>query len=192
MFSIWAVIAIAVSILVVGLLVYAAGRPGQFAVARSIVICASPEKIFPLMNDPRAALAWNPFIKADPDIKLAFAGPASGVGARNAWDGNMKVGKGSVEITESIAPERIVLRLDMIKPMKGQNRVEYALVQHGEGTRVTWSMTGAQPFMGKLMSVFIDCDKMCGDQFEMGLADLKGIVEGAVAPVANAPAMAAP
>ena len=33
-------------------------------------------------------------------------------------------------------------------------------------------MYGPQNFMGKLMSLFMDCDKMCGDQFEKGLASL--------------------
>ena len=45
-------------------------------------------------------------------------------------------------------------------------------------------MYGKNNFMGKLVSVFMDCDKICGPQFEKGLADL-----GAVA-VANVAASA--
>jgi hypothetical protein len=33
-------------------------------------------------------------------------------------------------------------------------------------------MYGKNHFMGKVMSIFMDCDKMCGPQFEKGLADL--------------------
>jgi hypothetical protein len=38
-------------------------------------------------------------------------------------------------------------------------------------------MSGPQPYLGKLMSVFIDCEKMCGKQFEQGLANLRKLSE---------------
>ncbi len=38
-------------------------------------------------------------------------------------------------------------------------------------------MSGPQPYLAKLMSVFINCDNMVGKQFEQGLADLKKISE---------------
>jgi hypothetical protein len=46
-------------------------------------------------------------------------------------------------------------------------------------TVVTWAMYGKKNFMGKVMSVFMDCDKICGPQFEKGLADLGGVVAAA-------------
>jgi hypothetical protein len=33
-------------------------------------------------------------------------------------------------------------------------------------------MYGRHGFMGKAASLFFDCDKICGPQFEKGLADL--------------------
>jgi hypothetical protein len=45
---------------------------------------------------------------------------------------------------------------------------------------VTWAVYGKNGFMGKLVSLFMDCDKMCGPQFEKGLAD-SGTVAGASA-----------
>jgi hypothetical protein len=38
-------------------------------------------------------------------------------------------------------------------------------------------MSGKQPLLGKLMSLFIDCDRMVGSQFEKGLGSLKAIAE---------------
>jgi hypothetical protein len=38
-------------------------------------------------------------------------------------------------------------------------------------------MQGKQPLMAKVMTMFIDCDKMVGGEFEKGLADLKVIAE---------------
>jgi hypothetical protein len=31
--------------------------------------------------------------------------------------------------------------------------------------------------MAKVMGLFVDCDKMCGDQFEKGLAQMKSLAE---------------
>jgi hypothetical protein len=38
-------------------------------------------------------------------------------------------------------------------------------------------MTGKNNFMGKVFGLMIDCDKMCGDQFEKGLAAMKSVAE---------------
>jgi len=74
-----------------GLLLYAATKPGSCQFSRSIFISAPPERIFPLIDDLRAMNELNPFVKADPDIKLSYSGPANGVGTANDFDGNGKV-----------------------------------------------------------------------------------------------------
>ena len=81
------------------------------------------------------------------------------------------------DLTEAVEAERVRVRLLMVKPMPCDNKVEFSLKQEGAGTRVTWAMSGAQPFMGKLVSVFSDCERMVGGQFEKGLGKLKSIVE---------------
>jgi hypothetical protein len=42
-------------------------------------------------------------------------------------------------------------------------------------------MYGKNNFMGKLVSLFMDCDKMCGPQFEKGLADLGAVATATAA-----------
>jgi hypothetical protein len=44
--------------------------PGSCQFSRSIHISAPPERIFPLIDNLRVMNEWNPFVKADPDIKL--------------------------------------------------------------------------------------------------------------------------
>jgi hypothetical protein len=58
--------------------------------------------------------------------------------------------------------------------------VEFTIEPRPDGSLVTWDMSGPQPFMGKLMSVFIDTEKMVGGAFEKGLSDLKALVETAL------------
>ena len=169
-------IIIAVGVLVVALLAFAASRPDTFVVQRSVAIKASPETVYPLISDWHNFLTWSPFEK-DPAMKRAFKGAASGKGAIYEWDGNNKVGAGRIEIMEAIAPSRLVMQLDMIRPMKAQNTVEFTLAAKSGTTDVTWAMNGRVPFMGKLMGLVMNCDKMVGSQFEEGLAKLKGVAE---------------
>jgi uncharacterized protein YndB with AHSA1/START domain len=158
-------------------LLYASTKSDSCQISRSIHISASPEKIFPLIDDPRAMNEWNPFVKSDPNIKLAYSGPSRGIGAANDFDGNGKVGSGRAEIVESVDPSKVVVALRMDRPMKCQNRVEFTIVPNGNGSDVTWAMSGKQPFMGKLFSVFVNTEKMVSSAFETGLADLKARAE---------------
>jgi hypothetical protein len=47
----------------------------------------------------------------------------------------------------------------------------------GDQTKLSWNMSGKNGFMAKAIGLFMDCEKMCGDQFEKGLANMKAIVE---------------
>jgi uncharacterized protein YndB with AHSA1/START domain len=175
--NIWAIIAIGLVLIVAALLVYASTRPDTFAMSRSTTINAPPDKIFPLIDSLRGFNQWNPFLAPDPAAKLDYFGPEHGVGAGHRWSGNREVGAGSVEITESTPTSNIVMKLHMLKPMEALNRVEFTLRPKGNGTAVTWTMQGRQPFIGKVMTLFIDCDKMVGKQFDKGLASLKALAE---------------
>lgn len=170
-------------IAVAAMLAYAASKPDTFTVRRTAVIAAPPERIFPLLDDLRAQSTWSPFEK-DPDMKRTYSGAPRGNGAVYQWDGNRQVGAGRIAITESVPPSKVALLLDMDRPFKARNTVEFTLDRHTGSTGVTWVMQGRQPFMAKLMGLFMNCDKMAGDQFEQGLANLKKLVETQPAAVA--------
>jgi uncharacterized protein YndB with AHSA1/START domain len=158
--------------LVAAVLIAASLKPDTFRIERSAVLAASPQALFEQVNDPRKFNAWNPWLKLDPQVKNTFSGPASGVGAACSWAGNGDVGEGTSTITESKPNELVCFKMEFRKPMEGVSTCDFTFVPQGDQTKVTWSMHGPQPFVGKVMSVFIDCDKMCGDQFEKGLASL--------------------
>ena len=56
--------------------------------------------------------------------------------------------------------------------MEGTATVDFTFKPEGGQTVVTWAMYGKNNFIGKVISVFMDCDKICGPQFERGLAGL--------------------
>jgi carbon monoxide dehydrogenase subunit G len=148
-------------------------QPSEFRVERSAVIPAPPAAVFTQINDLRRWEAWSPWEKVDPALKKTYDGPPAGLGASFAWAGNHEVGEGRVTITESRAPERVGIRLEMITPMAATNAVTFTLAPEGDGTRVTWSMTGHNGFVSKAVGLVMDMDKMVGGQFEKGLANLK-------------------
>jgi hypothetical protein len=174
----------AIAASIAGILLYAGTRPGSFWIRRSTRIQAAPEKIFPFINDLHLWGAWSPYEKLDPALRRDFSGNASGVGAVYAWEGNSRVGAGRMEIIQSSRASRITIELEFLRPMKGHNIVEFILQRAAGGTEVTWEMDGPIPFMGKLMGLFISMDKLVGEEFARGLANLKALVEqpGALEP----------
>lgn len=171
------IIGIVVVVLVVGVLVIAAMQPDTFRIQRTTSIKASPEQIFPFLNDFEKAMAWSPYEKKDPAMKRRLSGATGGKGAVYEFEGNNEVGAGRIEIIDSQPLEKVTLRLDMVKPMKGSNIVEYILEPQGDTTEVTWAMHGSAPFISKVICLFLNMDKMVGGDFEKGLASLKSLVE---------------
>jgi carbon monoxide dehydrogenase subunit G len=167
-----AVVVLAV-LVVVGI---AMTKPSSFEVKRSADIKAPPEKIVATLSDFHAWAQWSPWEKLDPNMKKFFSGPPSGVGSSYAWEGNSKAGAGRMEITEA-SPTKVTIKLDFLKPFEAHNFVDFLLEPKGESTHVTWSMHGPNPFMAKVMQVFMNMDKVLGKDFESGLASLKSVAE---------------
>ncbi len=170
-------IVIAVVILLVGVLVYAASQPDTFQVERSTDINTAPKRIFAQIDDLHKWISWSPWEKIDPNMKRTYSGANSGKGAVYEWDGNDQVGKGRMEIIESSPSSKITIKLDFIKPFEGHNIAEFALKPKAESTYVTWSMYGPNPYIGKVLRLFLNCDSMIGKSFEEGLANLKAVAE---------------
>ena len=170
-------IAIVLVALIAGLLVYAATKPDSFRVQRATSIKAPPEKIFALLNDFQRWDAWSPWEKKDPAMKRTFSVVTGGKGAQYAWEGNRDVGQGRMEIAEAIAPSKVRIKLDFVKPFEAHNLIEFTLEPKGDTTNVTWAMQGDTPYFAKIIHVFINMDKMVGNDFEIGLANLKTIAE---------------
>jgi hypothetical protein len=82
-----------------------------------------------------------------------------------------------MEIIEAVEPSRVKVALDFLKPFKSSSVTAFDLQPEGETTRVTWTMTGANTLMLRVMGIFRSMDKMIGPDFEKGLAQLKTVAE---------------
>ncbi|WAC18022.1 SRPBCC family protein [Luteolibacter sp. SL250] len=166
----------AVALLIAVFVIYVASLPDEFRVSRSTTINAPPSTVFPLVSDLRAFQTWSPWAKMDPQSKVTYEGPASGVGSSFSWQGG-KIGEGTMATSEIRQDEFIRFMLIFRKPFSATNTAEFTFKPEGDGTVVTWSMEGRNNFLAKIFSVFMDCEKMIGGPFEQGLADLKTLSE---------------
>jgi uncharacterized protein YndB with AHSA1/START domain len=170
-------IGLIVVFLLAAILIFAAFKPGDFHVQRTVTIQAPPEKIFPLINDFHNWPSWSPFEKLDRNMKRTLSGTPSGQGTVYEWEGNSQAGKGRMEITQSVPSAKIAIKLDFMKPMEGHDIAEFTLQPKGNSTDVTWALSGPLTYPGKVMTVFVSMDKMIGDDFEAGLATMKTVAE---------------
>ncbi|MDH7796918.1 uncharacterized protein YndB with AHSA1/START domain [Beijerinckia sp. GAS462] len=170
-------IIILILVVLVAILAYAWTRPDTFTVQRSLTIAAPPDRLFPLINDFNNWPAWSPYEHRDPNMSRTIGGAPNGRGATYAWEGNKNVGKGRMEILESHPPSMVTIKLDFERPFEAHNMAEFTLRPVAGGTNVIWAMHGTSPFITKLIGIFISMDKMIGNDFETGLAKLKGAVE---------------
>lgn len=166
-----------IALLITGLLIFAATKPDVFRIERKVKIQAPPEKVFALINDFRQWGPWSPWEKKDPAMKRTFGTTTAGKGATYAWEGNKDVGRGSMEIVDSVMPSRIRLKLDFIQPFEAHNVVTFTLTPQGNITEVSWAMEGPVPYFAKIIHVFINMDAMVGKDFEAGLTSLQSLAE---------------
>ena len=169
-------ILLGLALVIVVFVIVVATRPAEFRVVRAATIPAAPDAVFPHINDLKKWQEWSPWAKIDPNCKVAFEGPVEGSGAKFSWSGNNDVGVGTMTITESKSPDTVRIKLAFLKPMEGDSDVVLTLKPEAGGTLVTWQMDSKNGFAAKAFGLFVDCEKMCGDQFEQGFKNLKDVI----------------
>jgi hypothetical protein len=172
-------ILISLAAIVAVLAVVIALRPTEFRVERTATMAAPAPVVFAQVNDFHKWDAWSPYAKRDPLMKKSFEGAPAGVGAIYTWSGNNEVGEGRTTIIESRPSELIRVRLEFVRPFAATSTATFTFRPEGERTAVTWSLDGRNSFPAKAMGLVMNMDRMIGDDFEKGLAQMKAIAEAA-------------
>ncbi len=148
--------------------------PG-FVVTRSVVIDAPADKVFGLLEDPRAWKRWSVWNRRDPNMQIEYQGPQTGNGAQWSWHSRTE-GDGAMTFVRVDPGKRLGYEL-FIADFGSTSSGAFDLEPQGAHTRVTWWMRGdmgANPLM-RWMSLL--ADRMVGKDFEAGLANLKTLAE---------------
>jgi uncharacterized protein YndB with AHSA1/START domain len=168
---------IVLALIVIVLVVVVALQPPQYRVERTATIAAPAPVVFAQVNDFHNWEAWSPWAKIDPAMKQTYEGAAAGTGAIYRWAGNTEVGEGRMTISESRPSDLIRVSLEFLKPFASTATAEFTFKPQGDQTVVTWSMTGGRNFMAKAVHLVLNIDRLIGEQFEKGLAQMKAVAE---------------
>jgi hypothetical protein len=150
--------------------------PNKYRVERTIIIEASPEAIFPWVNNLRKWPEWTVWTREqDPTLTYSYEGAEEGAGATSKWDGK-KTGSGVMKVIE--ANPRTGVKYDLSFEQGKYKSVGAILFEAvGGATKITWADEGElarnplSRYFGLLM------DQMIGPDFETGLNNLKKKIE---------------
>ncbi|MBU3022677.1 SRPBCC family protein [Aestuariibacter sp. A3R04] len=163
------------TILIVGLLAIGLVLPSDYHVERQVVIQAKPGDIYPSVVDLKAWPKWGVWFKRDPNMQVTYSGPDRAIGMASSWVSETQ-GSGEMEITDLKYNRKVTYRL-YFPDFDMSSTGEVTLEDVEEGTLVTWSDAGDMGLnpVNRYMALMID--GMIGPDFEMGLENLKTVVE---------------
>ncbi len=141
--------------------------PRHVEVIRQAEVAVPPGDVLALAASNQGYQRFNPYMSADPALKITLFGPAEGVGSGFHFEG--RDGKGSQTVA-SVDAKTVRYFIDL-GPM-GQPEQSITATPSESGSLVTWRMTadmGMNP-IGRVMGLFMD--RMLGDTFQQGLTNL--------------------
>ena len=150
-------------------------QPDIFHVERTAAVDASPHVVHAIINDLHQWDRWSPYDKLDPNMKKSHSGPETGTGSIYSWEGNDQVGAGKLTIVDSRPDEAVMMKLEFTRPFECSSDVKFTVIPTDKGSSVSWSMDGKNTFFCRFFSLFMNMDRMIGNDFEVGLANLNKI-----------------
>jgi Polyketide cyclase / dehydrase and lipid transport len=146
--------------------------------SREIVINKPKAEVFSYIKQLKNQDNYSKWGKLDPNMKKEYRGTDGTAGFVSAWDGNSDVGKGEQEIKKITEGESIETELHFIKPFESRAAaVMTTTAIDSAHTKVTWAFDSKMAYPMNLMKLFMDMEKMIGDDFGTGLANLKILLE---------------
>ena len=148
-----------------------AALPSSYSVARQTVVNAPPERVYGLVASPRAWRQWTVWNRRDPAMQIQYAGPETGAGAQWSWKSQSE-GEGQMIFTQVEPLHRVAYELrfnDHDSVASGEMR----FAPEGQGTRVVWTMKGDMGRNPLMRWMALAMDRVIGQDFEAGLANLK-------------------
>ena len=162
-------------LLVVGALVVATlAMSGEWSVARTKVMAATPAQIHATVERLSTWPEWSYWsLETDPEAKFTFSGPEAGEGCTWDWTSSGDLGEGTMTVVSSSVEDGMRYRIEMKSmDMKMDGHVAYKAVDGG--TEVHFSSSGVTAGPMKLMSLFVD--SMVGPSYETSLSQLEEYV----------------
>ena len=172
------VLYILLGIIVLFLLV-AAFAGTAWSYKKSILIQATPDKVWSNIGTLHAINQWNPWMDLDPTMKVQYSGTDGTPGASFSWDSPVKnAGAGSQTILEVRDRREVATRVDFLRPFKSTGLADFSMEPERNTVRVSWSLKCSLPYPMNIIKLFGVMQKNMDRDFSKGLNKLKAICEG--------------
>jgi hypothetical protein len=151
----------------------------DYAIEREVTISKPKQDVFNYVKLLRNQVNYSKWAKMDPNAVMEYRGTDGTPGFEATWDSKVKdVGKGEQKITNVTEGSRIDLDLHFIKPMEGKAHAYMTTDAISDNqTKVKWGMTGKMNYPFNFLMLVMNMDKMLGAELQIGLDNLKGILE---------------
>ncbi|HEY4628905.1 MAG TPA: SRPBCC family protein [Flavobacterium sp.] len=172
-------ILIALAILIAIPLIVALFVKKVYAVEREITINKPKQEVFDYVKLLKNQDHYSKWATMDPKMKKSYRGTDGTVGFVSTWESKVdSVGVGEQEIKKIVEGERIDFELRFIKPFEATEPAFMTTEAVSENqTKVKWGFSGHMNYPMNLMMLFMDFEKMIGDDLQTGLNNLKTVLE---------------
>lgn len=145
---------------------------------KEIVINKPKDEVFNYIKYLKNQQNYSKWATLDPNMKNEFRGTDAQPGFVNSWSGNKKVGEGEQEITAIEEGRALHTDLRFIKPVKSFAKSSMTTTAvDGNSTKVTWGFESKMNYPMNVMKLFMNMSEMIGKDFEVGLSNLKTVLE---------------
>lgn len=150
-----------------------------YHVEREIVINKPLDSVYQFVKYLKNQEEFSKWSQMDPKMKKTFKGTDGTPGFISAWESEMEeVGTGEQEIVHIVPNERIDYELRFLKPFESTSQA-FMSTQAVDSlhTKVTWGFDGKMNYPMNLTMLVMDFEGILGKDFEVGLSNLKSILE---------------
>jgi Polyketide cyclase / dehydrase and lipid transport len=164
---------IVVLLLLIGLFV-----KKDYTVSKEVIVNKTKSFVFDYLRLLKNQNKFSVWATMDPNMKTEYRGTDGTEGFVSAWESeNRNVGKGEQEILKIVNGERIDYEIRFIKPFTSTSWANIIVASANENqTRVHWEFTGKMKYPTNLTLLFMNMEKMVGNDLEKGLQNLKTIM----------------
>ncbi len=151
----------------------------DYSVEREITINKAKQNVFDYIKFLKNQDNYSKWATMDPAMTKTYRGTDGEVGFVSAWDSKVEdVGTGEQEIKKITDGERLDFELRFIKPFESTEKAYMTTENVTEGqTKVKWGFNGHMNYPMNMMLMFMDFEKMIGDDLDTGLKNLKAVLE---------------
>jgi hypothetical protein len=172
-------IILGIVVLVVILLIVALFVKKDYSVEREITINKPKSQVFDYIKYLKNQDNYSVWAKMDPKMKKEYRGTDGTPGFVSAWESDdNNVGKGEQQIEKIAEGYRIDLDLHFIKPF--ECRADARMITEsvaGNQTKLKWGFDSKMKYPMNIMLLFMNMEKMIGNDLQTGLDTLKVVLE---------------